>query len=100
MGTWRVDESGMPVYKQEEYLPTIIHEFNHSFVNPLLAKSNGLFEESGKRIYKVVEYEMSRQLAYGNWQTMFNEALVRASEIKYFMDHGTNESEIQMMLNN
>ena len=100
MGTWRVDESGMPVYKQEEYLPTIIHEFNHSFVNPLLAKSNGLFEESGKRIYKVVEYEMSRQLAYGNWQTMFNEALVRASEIKYFMDHGINESEIQMMLNN
>jgi len=100
MGTWKVDESGIPVYEQDEYLPTIIHEFNHSFVNPLLAKHKESFEESGKGIYKAVEYEMSRQQAYGNWQIMLNEALVRASVIKYFIDHGTNESKIQMMLNN
>lgn len=100
MGTWKVDESGMPVYKQEEYLPTIIHEFNHSFVNPLLAKHKKNFEKSGKGIYKAVEYEMSRQQAYGNWEIMLNEALVRASVIKYFMDHGAAESEIQMMLMN
>ena len=100
MGTWKVDESGMPVYEQDEYLPTIIHEFNHSFVNPLLAKHKESFEESGKVIYKAVEYEMSRQEAYGDWQIMLNEALVRASVIKYFIDHGVSESEIQMMLNN
>jgi hypothetical protein len=100
MGTWKVDESGMPVYKQDEYLPTIIHEFNHPFVNPILAKHKDSFEESGKGIYKAVEYEMSRQQAYGDWQTMLNEALVRASVIKYFIDHGATESEIQMMLNN
>ena len=100
MGTWKVDESGMPVYEQDEYLPTIIHEFNHSFVNPLLAKHKESFEESGKVIYKAVEYEMSRQEAYGDWQIMLNEALVRASVIKYFIDHGASESEIQMMLNN
>jgi hypothetical protein len=100
MGTWKVDESGMPVYNQSEYIPYIIHEFNHSFVNQLLAKHLELFEESGKKIYKTVEYEMSRQQAYGNWQIMLNEALVRASAIKYFIDHGANESEIQMMLNN
>lgn len=100
MGTWKVDESGMPVYNQSEYLPYIVHEFNHSFVNQLLAKHKESFEESAKGIYKAVEYEMSRQQAYGNWQIMLNEALVRASVIKYFIDHGANESEIQMMLNN
>lgn len=98
MGTWKIDESGMPVYNQSEYLPIIVHEFNHPFVNPLLAKHNESFEESGKEIYKAVEYEMSRQQAYGNWQIMLNEALVRALVIKYFIDHGASNSEIQTML--
>jgi len=100
MGTWKFDESGMPVYKQSEYLPTIIHEFNHQFVNPLLAKYKDSFEESGKGIFTAVEYEMSRQQAYGDWQIMINEALVRAAAIKYFIDHGAAGSEIQMMMNN
>lgn len=99
MGTWKVDDSGMPVYKKEEYLPTIIHEFNHSFINPLLTKNEKAFEKNGKEIYNAVEYEMSQQ-AYGSWQIMLNEALVRASVIKYFIDHGANETEIQMMTNN
>lgn len=98
MGTWKVDESGMPVYNQSEYLPIIVHEFNHTFVSPLLAKHNESFEESGKEIYKAVEYEMSQQ-AYANWQIMLNEALVRASTIKYFIDHVASESEIQTMQN-
>lgn len=99
MGTWRADNTGMPIYKEAEYLPVIIHEFAHSFVNPLNEKYNTEFEESGKEIYKTVEYEMSRQQAYGNWQIMLNEALVRASVIKYFIDHDAKESKIQMMLN-
>jgi len=100
LGVWKVDESGMPVYQEDEYLPTIIHEFNHSFVNLLLAKHKESFEDSGKEIYKTVEYEMSREQAYGNWQIMLNEALVRASVIKYFIDHGESDSAIQIMLNN
>jgi hypothetical protein len=96
LGTWKVDESGMPIYEKDEYLPTIIHEFNHSFINPLLAKNKESFEEKGKEIYKAVRYEMSQQ-AYGDWQIMLNEALVRASVIKYFIDHGAGNSEIQTM---
>jgi len=99
LGVSKVDNSGMPVYEIDKYLPTTIHEFNHSFVNPLLAKHKDSFEESGKGIYEMVEYEMSRQQAYGNWQIMLNEALVRASVIKYYIDHGASDSEIQMMCN-
>src|ERR1035437_10127930 len=98
MGTWKVDESGMPVYENDEYLPIILHEYNHSFVNPLLAKYKESFEESGKKIYKAEEYEMSSQQAYGNWQIMLDEALVRASVIKYFEDHGANETEIGKLM--
>lgn len=98
MGTWKMDESGMPVYDQNTYLPIMVHEFNHPFVNPLMAKHKELFEESGKEIYKAVEYEMSRKQAYNNWQIMLDEALVRAATIKYFIDHGANKVEIQMLL--
>ncbi len=98
MGTWKVDESGMPIYEKNEYLPIIIHEFNHSFINPLLAKNEKAFEKNGNEIYNAVGYEMSQQ-AYGSWLIMLNEALVRASVIKYFIDHGANETEIRMMIN-
>ena len=98
MGTWKVDESGMPIYNKEDYLPLIVHEFNHSFVNSLLAKYKDSFEESGKEIFKAEEYEMSSQQAYGNWQIMLDEALVRASVIKYFVDHGANETEIGKLM--
>lgn len=98
MGTWKVDETGMPVYEEKEYLPILIHEFCHSFVNNLLSTNETLFEESGKKIYPVVEYEMSRQQAYGTWQIMLNEALVRASVIKYFMDRGASELETNKMM--
>uniref|UniRef100_UPI0032175E2C DUF4932 domain-containing protein n=1 Tax=uncultured Draconibacterium sp. TaxID=1573823 RepID=UPI0032175E2C len=100
MGTWRTDGTGMSIYKEAEYLPIIVHEFAHSFVNPLNEKYISEFEQSGKEIYKAIEYEMSHQQAYGNWEIILNEALVRASVIKYFIDHGEDESKIQMMLNN
>jgi hypothetical protein len=99
MGTWKVDELGMPVYEKDEYLPYIVHEYSHPFVNPLLIKYKASFEESGKEIYEAEEYKMSRQQAYSNWQIMLNEALVRASVIQYFIDHGADETEIQTMLN-
>jgi len=99
LGTWKVDETGNPVFEKDEYLPIIVHEFNHSFVNSLLENHKESFEKSGKEIYKAVEYEMSIQQAYGNWQIMLNEALVRASVIKYFIDHSAKESEIKKRLN-
>jgi len=100
MGIWKVDETGNPVFEEQEYLPIIVHEFNHSFVNSLLEKHEESFEKSGKAIFKAEEYEMSSLQAYGSWQTMLNEALVRALVIKYSMDHGANESDIDKMLIN
>ncbi len=93
MGAWDVDSVGMPVFLIEDYLPTLIHEFNHSFVNYLNAKYRDLFKESAPEIFAVVEDKMRSQ-AYGDWETMLNEALVRAAVIKYMKDHDYAKQEV------
>lgn len=98
MGTWEVDSLGMAKFTLGKYFPTLVHEFNHSFVNDLLDKNPEPFRKSGEKIYQSVENEMNNQ-AYGNWQTMLNEALVRAAVIKYMKDHKFTEQEIQDEIN-
>lgn len=46
-----------------DYASTLIHEFNHSFVNPLLeAESNiALMQRVGQGLMKLSKYSMSRQ---------------------------------------
>ncbi len=88
IGTWRFDEAGVPVY-DDRLLPTIIHEYNHSFINPLVYASEKGLQESGRKVYLPVEAEM-RRLAYGTWQTMMLESLVRAAVIRYVIEHDQN----------
>jgi len=94
MGAWTVDNMGMVVFNRDNYFPTLLHEFNHSFVNELLEKDKEPFKDSGEKIFAVVKDEMTRQ-AYSNWVTMLNEALVRAAVIKYMEDHNFSKKSIQ-----
>ncbi len=85
-----VDEQDNPTYNKD-YLPTLIHEFNHSFVNYLLdAKLYPLHVEQMKApattLLESSWWAMSRQ-AYGNWQTVINESIVRAAVVCYMLDH-------------
>lgn len=93
MGTWNTDNTGMPVYTLESHFPTLLHEFNHSFVNYLLNQDPAPFRENGEMIHATVSEKMRRG-GYSNWQTMLNEALVRAAVIKYMKDHNFPENEI------
>ena len=93
MGTWSVDSLGMAKFDLNDYFPTLLHEFNHSFVNDLIEKNIKEFENSGEKIYAVVGKQMQNQ-AYGNYKTMLSEALVRASVIKYMKDHNFKKNEI------
>lgn len=98
MGTWSMDSLGMAEFPLQSYLPTLLHEFNHSFVNYLLEKDTTIFRDSGVKLYSVVKEKMNRQ-AYGSWQTMLNEALVRAAVIKYQKDHHFSSEEISKEIN-
>ena len=98
MGVWDMDSVGIPVFAIDDYLPIIIHEFNHSFVNPLLEKNKPIFKNSGEKIYEAMKYEMAVQQAYGNWETVLNESLVRALVIKYYKDHNAEQSAIDNLV--
>jgi len=91
MGTWRFDDKGEPVYNSSTYLSTLVHEFNHSFVNYLTNKNAPQLRIAGKILYQSDSVKMQNQ-AYGDWQVMLSESLVRASVIRYLMSHNTNPS--------
>jgi hypothetical protein len=95
MGSWSFDKDGNPVFKVEDYLPTLIHEFNHSFINPLLFKhqSDTVLSNSMLKILDTMKTEMERQ-AYGNWETILNESLVRASVVRYLFKNNDGDNNI------
>jgi hypothetical protein len=99
MGTWSVDSLGAPMYRVDDYFPVLLHEFNHSFINHLVKLYSAELVKSGKKIYPPLEERM-RAMAYGNWEVMFAEAIVRAAVIKYLKDHHHEQSLIDSRLNN
>lgn len=86
MGTWSVDSLGLAKFKMDSYFPILLHEFNHSFVNHTVEKYHSELAESGKTIFNQLKEIMNNQ-GYRGWETMYAEALVRASVIKYLKDH-------------
>lgn len=94
MGAWTTDSLGMITYPPQNYLSTMIHEFCHSFVNRLNDKYEAELKESGEQVFEVVKSSMAQQ-AYGGWKTVLNEALVRASVIKYMIDNKFDEAAIE-----
>jgi len=93
LGIYEVDKQGIPLYKSKAYLPILLHEFNHSFVNKTVEKFHKELQKAGEILYEKVRPEMQRQ-AYGNWQTLFNESVVRAAVIIYMKEHNYDEKSI------
>lgn len=97
MGNWSFDKEGNPIFKEDDYLPVLIHEFNHSFINPLLDKykSNKTLKTSATKLLDTMKTEMTNQ-AYKDWETLVNESLVRASVVRYLMvNDSTNQKAKQ-----
>jgi len=98
LGIWQTDSIGLPIFEAKEYTPILLHEINHSFVNHIIEKHKKEFENSGKIIFQKLKDKMSR-IGYDNWKTMYDEAVVRASVIKYMKDHKFNDSLIRKEIN-
>lgn len=92
MGAWTTDSLGMPLFRINDYFPTLLHEFNHSFINHLTNKNIDAFAKNVNQISAVVDTEMSRQGYGGN--IVISEAMVRAAVIKYMKDHDFDQTEI------
>jgi hypothetical protein len=83
-GAWFSYGSDTPRFGSET-MPIVIHEFCHSYANPLIDRHLDELEAAGTKIYAGVEKRMQGQ-AYGNWATVMRESLVRASVIRYLAD--------------
>jgi hypothetical protein len=63
-------------------LRTVVHEFCHSYANPVIDSHSAELKVAGEKIFTHVAPAMRRQ-AYDNWRTMLYESLVRASTLRY-----------------
>jgi hypothetical protein len=80
-GVWATDDEGMPRF-DIGMLDTLVHEFCHGYVNPLVYAHTDQLREAGERMYAHVKGQMQK-MAYGNWETMVHESGVRAAVVRY-----------------
>lgn len=80
-GVTEVDAAGVPTF-DASFARTVVHEFNHSFANPLVDRYRTELEEVGKDLYASVA-DVMRAQAYGSWESMMFESLVRAAVVRY-----------------
>jgi hypothetical protein len=76
-----LDEDRLPVFG-DGHLDVVIHEFCHSFVNPLVDSHIPELRALGEKIFPMVESAMKPQ-GYGSWETMMYETFVRACVLRY-----------------
>ena len=88
-------QTGKPYGEGANMGTTLIHEFNHSFVNPLLNNETNasLIATTGQKLHKFSAYAMERQ-AYSDWQTVINESIVRAAVILYMLDQDFDQQQV------
>ena len=96
-----VNNEDEPMYNRD-YFPTLVHEFNHSFINYLLDENKYSshvkeLEQAATDLFNSSRWSMMKQ-AYGNWKTMINESLVRAAVICYMYDKDYKPNEIVIEL--
>jgi hypothetical protein len=98
LGVWQTDGEGLPAFSKD-VIDTIVHEFCHSYANPLVDRHEQELQAAGEKIFPRVSSALRRQ-AYTNWKTMMYESLVRASDIRYLRRyHGQAAAEKSIKYN-
>ncbi|MDD6819319.1 MAG: alpha/beta fold hydrolase [Prevotella sp.] len=89
------DEDGTPWYFRDSEIDKIlVHEFCHSFIMP-----DKRYKDIGSRLLKE-HHKKLNSVGYGIWENVIEETLVRASVIRYLIDHGYSEKAIKDEINN
>ena len=88
-------EDGTPWYFRDSEIDKIlVHEFCHSFISP---------DKKYKKIATRLLYENRKKLnsvGYGIWENVIEETLVRASVIRYLIDHDYSDDTIRQEISN
>ena len=83
LGCWQTDDQGKPMFGRT-VIPTVVHEFCHSYCNPVVDAHLAELLPVGEQLFPLVADEMKAQ-AYGNARIMLCESLVRASVVRYVL---------------
>ena len=81
LGVWQTDKQGLPEFTHDA-MGTVVHEFCHSYANPLIGRHQAELGASGDELFEHVAERMRSQ-AYGNGHTLLCESLVRACTVRY-----------------
>ncbi|MCI1779870.1 MAG: DUF4932 domain-containing protein [Bacteroidales bacterium] len=81
IGCCVADKSGLPSYSGK-IVPVIVHEYNHSFCNPLIDAFYPSMKDATEKINGIVKNTLEN-IGYGDAKTMDYEILVRACVIMY-----------------
>lgn len=89
-------ETGKAFEKGELWASTLIHEFNHSFVNPRLddEANKTLLLPIGEDLYVLTKNLMNWQ-AYKSATTVLNESIVRAVVVIYMEENGFAAEQVR-----
>lgn len=83
------------------YASLLVHEFNHSFVNPLLENSEtnwALVKDASYWMLEFSKWAMSLAQAYGSSRTVMNESVVRAAVLVYLQENGFSMDQIKTQM--
>jgi hypothetical protein len=81
LGVWQTNSLGAPEFT-EPMVGTVVHEFGHSYANPVMDHHEAELRTAGEILFARVGEKMRSQ-AYGSVNTMFRESLVRACVVRY-----------------
>jgi len=90
-GVFEVDAGGLPRFSSGDFLQTTVHEFVHSYANPLVDKYYAQLAGAGDQLNDPLRDAMRRQ-GYGDGRTLLDESMVRAATIRYIFDHAGPEA--------
>jgi hypothetical protein len=90
LGVWQTDKLGLPEFTRN-ILGTVVHEFCHSYANPIIERHQAELRASGDALFEHVAERMRSQ-AYSNGQTLLKESLVRACVVRYVRQYEGEEA--------
>lgn len=88
-GAGKFDAAGLPVF-DDSVCATIVHEFCHSYTNPLVDKHIKALSPSLDKLFPVRQRIMQQQ-AYGSSKIMGYESLVRACTVRFAVEKESKE---------
>lgn len=97
MGCCFPGQAGNPAYQSSSLIPIIVHEFCHSYCNPLNEKYISQMGDVPQKVFDK-NFQLLRGQAYTTPLIMMNETFVRASVIRYMEQHFPGYSAAEPLL--